>query len=333
MQTLETNQRQLSENITALTMEHTDNAKRNENLRVEIDRNDTSLKTLRSQLKELNDKGYTEEILFKLLKADSAGGDLLTRVETLQKFEDETSKMKENIKSLNIELNKATKSLNEITTRINSDQTKEKEVHANLLKIMDDERLYRNSINIVRSIIEKYSLTDQDFKNFLSLVEKIGIIRMPGQTIDNLKSLLDKYQTLERLETEILGRRDTLEKLKLETGKLEVKLESSSKEFTEATKKIQAATETTIKDVHDSILKLRDDAIQTGELIGRLVLFSHINDLLKGQGKQTDILLTIDTLCNTFRSWILKHPTLLNSTLLNRLNDFIESLEEIRLNE
>jgi len=51
----------------------------------------------------------------------------------------------------------------------------------------------RNSINIVRSIIKKYSLTDQDFQNMLSLVEKVGLSGIPGQTMDSVKSLLEKY--------------------------------------------------------------------------------------------------------------------------------------------
>jgi len=58
---------------------------------------------------ELSGKGYNEDSLSKLLRSDSSRGELLNRVGTLQKFEEETSKMGKQLKALHVDMNNALK--------------------------------------------------------------------------------------------------------------------------------------------------------------------------------------------------------------------------------
>ena len=355
-------------------------------------------------------------------------------METLEKFEKEATTIDGKLKTLTIEKDKALKKLAELTTRIQSEQEKEKIVNDYLRKTLDEERLIKDSINVVRSLSKKYGLTDQDFKSMLSLVERIGLLGMPGQTMDNVKSLIEKYQTLEKIETTIVGHREALEKLHLEIDKAEGRLHTSITAFTDAVNQIQQQTTTVLtktgdaelaemkqlriesesglktlsqkaeeslnniqstssgivtalkaqskttlnrfdrhiadtlkkfsateiallKDhrkkitetyeqgqielhnslddvknattsIHNAILEVRDDATKTGEMIGKMKVFEQINNLLKGEGTQNEIFVTMDLLCHRFKYWIENQSPPVDESLHSRLVSFIESLEE-----
>jgi len=211
-----------------------------ETVRSQVQQAETDLEKYQSEAKELTEKGYTEEIMSKLIKSDVASGhEMLQRVETIEKYEEDIKKLQKESEELKKKKENASKDIAELKIESESLREKINKSRKHLRKRMDEEKLFEASIKIVRSLRERYGLVDKDFENILNLTKRVGSAGMPGYTMEKVKATIDRYKTLDKLEAEISGRKETLEKVDAKLGEAEGRLSASTKAFAEESRKIE----------------------------------------------------------------------------------------------
>jgi hypothetical protein len=197
--------------------------------------------------------------MLAISKSDATNGaETLRRVQTTQMVEVEEKALKGLKDSAARAQGKVLRKAEASETRLHELQKREQETVTRLGKIQEEAQLFEDSVKVTKTL-ERYGLRDQDFKNLMYLTTRGGNPGMPSQTMEQVKLVLDQYCTLAKLEAEIKGRGETLQKMDSEIGKAEERLATSTKAFADESKRI----EDFVENIQASAKKSTDATIAT----------------------------------------------------------------------
>jgi chromosome segregation ATPase len=215
-----------------------------------------SLKNIRTEIRQHRENGYTEEVMLAISKSDATNGaETLRRIQTTQMVEAEEKALKD----LKDDQGKVSRKVDASEVRLHELQKREQETVNWLSKMQEEAQLIEDSVKVTKTLMERYGLRDQDFKNLMYLTTRGGTPGVPGQTMERVRLVLDQYRTLAKLEAEIKGRGETLQKLDSEIGKAEERLATSTNAFADESKRI----EDFVENIQASAKKSTDATIAT----------------------------------------------------------------------
>jgi predicted nuclease with TOPRIM domain len=274
--TLQTRHDELAQRIGALTQkqaelsENTQEQSSNlQGLQLKSGQADAGLKDIHTRRQELLGKGYTDAIISRLSASDAAhGGDMLSRVQSVERYEKEVQDQQAILEKQRAELGKAKEEWERL--RVSSQATREElaKLSDRLRRRQDEERLFESSIKTVRSLMEGYALGNQDFQNMWGLVKRVGSPGMSGKTMENISAAVNGYRTMTKLEAAIKGKKETLDKVEADLGKAEERLNASTRAFAEASSRIKQLAEGVQAAVNETLEKTRGNTGEPREIGG-----------------------------------------------------------------
>jgi hypothetical protein len=131
-------------------------------------------------------------------------------------------------------------------------------VTGRLLQRQDEECIFESSVKVVKSLTVNYALRDRDFQHIWDLVKRVGSPGMPGKTMESVKAAIEGYGDLTKFEAAVKGQGEALDKVESDLGKVEERLNTSTKAFAEASSQIgqlAAGFQATVREAFETAME------------------------------------------------------------------------------
>jgi hypothetical protein len=125
---------------------------------------------------------------------------MLKRVQTLEGYKSQILNQQYTLNDVYKEVTTAKGQLEQLYTELQSNRNEVAKVGNRLLQRQEEERTFEVYLKITKALMETYGLSGQDFDNMWSLVRKFGAERLPGRTMENMRTAFQHYPTLLALE-------------------------------------------------------------------------------------------------------------------------------------
>jgi hypothetical protein len=216
-----------------------------------LQRSQQELEEVKTQIKKVDDKGFTPEILALALRIDVESTEFLKRLETRDEFNDllvELQQERENLKKILIE---ETDTKTNIMRLRGQEKAIADEVRSQT-NVLDDlqnrTRGYRDAVMVVRGFFsQRYSVTD--LQSLRRGIDMLGIKGDPERSLQRVFETIKREGLLSGLNDSITSRRTELKILKEKIAEKHGELEAVFFAAKESSKAIPNMIDEAIKDI------------------------------------------------------------------------------------
>jgi chromosome segregation ATPase len=183
----------------------------------------TELKEIQSRAEKLSLKDYTSELVQKLSASDAAhGGELLGRVQTLEKYEAEILSERGALEKLSADREEAKRELEELNARIQAARKEVGRLEESLSKRREEERLFEGLLEECRKVLADIRTASEEVQRQHRVqLEEYGNMKIEA---GKLASDVERYSELERKAAHIFKENEELRRqvsdLSVENSKL-----------------------------------------------------------------------------------------------------------------
>ena len=199
--------KELNDHKSELLSDVQDKESQLKDLRKEITRADADLAKLRSQAEELAGKGFTGEIISKIVASDAAdGGEMLSRIQTLEKNEAQVESQNRTLRKLNADLEGAKKELQKLSETSQHLKSEIERQEAALHRKQEEERVFEKMVKECEKVLEEIRKANKESQKLHSdQLKEYGELQTEaakhGADIERAVALLDLQGSPAALKT------------------------------------------------------------------------------------------------------------------------------------